>query len=78
MIKMQLVLSLLEVRVSRNVNICFKTLKKITYSKLLCTNGKLAPKFGVGAPKFWCAEVFNRMSYFQSLKLIFADISGTF
>ena len=61
MIKIQLVLSLLEVRVRRNLHILVFNIfkKKITYPKLLRTspkllrtNGKLAPKFGVGAPKF--------------------------
>ena len=59
-IKMQLVLSRLEVRVRRHLHICFQQIKKKitypkrmhTYPKLLCTNGKLAQKFGVGAPKF--------------------------
>ena len=54
------VLSLLEVRVRRNLHFNSKIFKKkITYPKLMRTypkllriNGKLAPKFGVGAPKF--------------------------
>ena len=60
MIKMKLVLSLLEVRVRKNLRFVIKIFKENinypqlmhTYPKLLRTNGKQEPKFGEGAPKF--------------------------